>query len=82
MLQGAPDCTPSLAGDKAESARWTIAGMAIALLGSGRSPGAIVSELEALIGPPHAQPLLEWLVEYLRMLRGPVLDEPVLEELD
>lgn len=72
---GAPDCNPSLAGDKSEAARWTIAGMAIALLGSGRSPGTIVSELEALIGSPHAQPLLEWLVDHLRTLRGPVLEE-------
>jgi len=65
----APGGDPSFAGEASDAARWAVAGLAIALLSSGKTPGKMVAELEALMGSEYARPLLEWLVSHLRTLR-------------
>lgn len=64
-----PGSDPLFAGETAEAARWTIAGLALALLKSGKLPGDTVHELEAVMGSAYARPFLEWLVAHLRTLR-------------
>merc|ERR1712194_6160 len=66
----AADSDPSFAGEGSEACRWTMAGLALALLSSGKTPGRIVTELEALMGSGYAGSVLEWLVKYLRELRS------------
>lgn len=64
----APGGDPSFTSQASEAARWTVAGMALALLSARRAPGDTIQELEAVIGP-YARPLLEWLMAHLRTLR-------------
>jgi hypothetical protein len=59
----------ALSGESSDAARWTIAGLALALVDSGKPSGKIVSELESFVGNAYARPLLEWLVSHLRTLR-------------
>jgi hypothetical protein len=59
----------AFAGDPSGAARWTVAGLVLALLRSGRASGSMTRELEAVLGARHAKPMLDWTTEFLRTLR-------------
>lgn len=63
-------CDGSLVSNSADAVRWTIAGLALALLQTPKqTAGKMIIELESLVGNAHGRPLLEWLNAYLRELR-------------